>query len=75
MWRTGKNEQEALEMIRAKRQSIDPNIGFIGQLMSLSDKFRRLKMQSNVRPASTKQQIQKKIVSLNPNAPFMKDFI
>lgn len=41
------NEKEALDHIRRKRPQIDPNIGFIGQLMSFNDINKSMKA-SNV---------------------------
>jgi hypothetical protein len=40
MWKNGLTSTEALDLIRAKRGFIDPNIGFIGQLMVFHDNLR-----------------------------------
>lgn len=43
MWKKGLTEQEAIEFIRMKRGYIDPNIGFVGQLMEFSKKIKKIK--------------------------------
>lgn len=43
MYKTGMSEKEALDHIRRKRAQIDPNIGFIGQLMSFNENLRAVK--------------------------------
>lgn len=39
MWKKGMTDTEAIEFIRQKRGFIDPNLGFVGQLMMLNKKF------------------------------------
>lgn len=39
MWKKGFSDSEAIEYIRSKRGFIDPNLGFVGQLMMLHQKF------------------------------------
>ena len=39
MWKKGLTYQEAIEFIREKRGFIDPNLGFVGQLMELNKTF------------------------------------
>jgi hypothetical protein len=43
MWKKNLTDIEAIEYIRLKRGFIDPNIGFVGQLMELNKKFESLK--------------------------------
>jgi protein-tyrosine phosphatase len=38
IWKKGLTEHQALDFIRSKRGSIDPNIGFVGQMMEFSIK-------------------------------------
>lgn len=40
MWKNGLSSTEALDLVRAKRGFIDPNIGFIGQLMAFHEYLR-----------------------------------
>lgn len=39
MWKNNLSHAQALDLIREKRGCIDPNIGFVGQLMDLHKKF------------------------------------
>lgn len=39
MWKRKYTFEEAMEFVRSKRGFIDPNLGFVGQLMELSKKF------------------------------------
>lgn len=39
MWKKGLTYHEAIELIRAKRGFIDPNLGFVGQMMELNKTF------------------------------------
>ena len=39
MWKKGLTYTEAIEFIRAKRGFIDPNLGFVGQLIELNKTF------------------------------------
>lgn len=39
MWKRGFSYLESIEYIRSKRGFIDPNLGFVGQLMVLSKVF------------------------------------
>ena len=43
MWKNGLTETEALDLIRSKRSFIDPNLGFVGQLMMFHKNFQRQK--------------------------------
>lgn len=37
------SSEEAIEFIRKKRGFIDPNLGFVGQLMDLNKKFQEIR--------------------------------
>lgn len=39
MWKRGMNSKEAIEYIRQRRGFIDPNLGFVGQLIKLHLSF------------------------------------
>ena len=41
MYKKGLSDSEAIEYIRLKRGFIDPNIGFVGQLMEFNKKLRK----------------------------------
>jgi hypothetical protein len=43
MWKRQMSYEEAIDQIRQKRPQIDPNIGFVGQLMDLSVRFTNLR--------------------------------
>jgi hypothetical protein len=43
MWKKGMNENQAISFIREKRGFIDPNIGFVGQLMELNKRFQEMR--------------------------------
>jgi hypothetical protein len=43
MWKTGMDEKQAIEFIRKRRGFIDPNIGFVGQLMGFNEKLKALR--------------------------------
>jgi hypothetical protein len=40
MWKRGISFQEALSVVREKRGFIDPNLGFVGQLMEFEKIFK-----------------------------------
>lgn len=41
MWKYHLSFEKALEKVRAKRGFIDPNIGFVGQLMEFEEKIQQ----------------------------------
>ena len=41
MWKKGLTDSEAIELVRLKRGFIDPNIGFVGQLMEFNKKWKK----------------------------------
>jgi hypothetical protein len=43
MWKKNLTCNQAIEFLRRKRGFIDPNIGFVGQLMSFERKFQAFK--------------------------------
>ena len=48
IWKYGLSHLDALNMIRVKRGFIDPNIGFVGQLMSLEQRLVSKKMNQSL---------------------------
>jgi len=39
MWKEGLDEREALEFVSSRHAESDPNLGFVGQLQTLSERF------------------------------------
>lgn len=71
MWKYQMNENQAIEFVRKKRGFIDPNIGFIGQLMDFNKRL-LIKRQSN----ENKSQLENGMCGLHKHKlPFMKNVI
>lgn len=47
MWKEGLNESDALAFVQSKHPECDPNLGFVGQLQTLSERFQLAKTRIN----------------------------
>lgn len=49
IWKRGMTDLNAIEYIRKKRGFIDPNLGFVGQLMDFNSKITAMKQEELIR--------------------------